>query len=418
MQHIHYKNNELYCENVAVKKIAERFGTPVYIYSQQAFIDRYKELKNAFTKITPLICYSVKACSNVAILRLLVKQGAGLDIVSGGELFRAARAKCPMARVVFAGVGKTPDEVSAAIRHKILFFNVESEPELARINAVARSLRRTVNIALRLNPDVESHTHHYITTAKKENKFGIDFASARRIFARQGKYPNVRIKGIHLHVGSQLTRVSPFVNALKKTMAFIDSLGTLCSIDTINIGGGVGIVYDQERTLSLKEYAAGIERIIVPRGYDLILEPGRFIAGNSGIFVTEVQYVKKTTGKRFLIVDGAMNDLVRPTLYQAYHEIVPVTKRRGRKALVYDIVGPICESGDFFAKKRKVQEMHPDELLALKSAGAYGFSMSSNYNSRGRAAEVLVSGTRAHPIRSREEYATLLKGEILPTHLK
>ncbi|MFC1809716.1 diaminopimelate decarboxylase [Candidatus Omnitrophota bacterium] len=301
MDYFTYKNGELHCEGVAVKNIVKKYGTPLYIYSQNSFVERFDNLRNAFTKIQPLICYSVKACSNIAILRLLTKHGAGLDIVSGGELYRASKAKCPMNRVVFAGVGKTEDEIITAIEKKILFFNVESEPELARINHVACKLGRKVNVALRLNPNVESHTHHYITTAKKENKFGIDFPTAKKIFKNQSKYKNVVIRGIHLHVGSQLTKVSPFVNALNKTLAFLDSQKD-CAIDTINLGGGVGIVYSNEKTISLKHYAANIEKIIAPRGYNLILEPGRYIAGNSGIFVTEVQYVKKTQAKKFLIV--------------------------------------------------------------------------------------------------------------------
>jgi diaminopimelate decarboxylase len=418
MEHIRYKGNELYCEGVSVKKLAKEFGTPVYVYSQNAFLEQFRSLASAFTKIKPLICYSVKACSNIAILRSLVQQGAGLDIVSGGELYRAEKAGCPMDKVVFAGVGKTAAEITMAIKKKILFFNVESEPELVRINAAAKKLGRTVDVALRLNPDVESHTHHYITTAKKENKFGIDFTAAKKIFKTQKAYRNLRIRGIHLHVGSQLTKISPFVNALTKTLAFIDSLGAQCRIDTINLGGGIGITYDRETTVVLKEYARNIEKIIGSRGYRLVLEPGRFISGNSGIFVAEVQYVKKTSAKKFVIVNGAMNDLIRPSLYQAYHEILPVVKVPRRGSGVYDVVGPVCESGDFFAKKRKMREVQQGEYLAIKSAGAYGFSMSSNYNSRGRPAEVLVNKNKVYLIRQREEYSALVRGEIVPTHLK
>ncbi len=416
-ERIGYRGKELYCERVPVRKIVKAFGTPLYIYSQSAFTDQFARLTSAFKKVKPLICYSVKACSNLAILRLLVKQGAGLDIVSGGELFRATKVNCPMDKVVFAGVGKTAAEIETAIRKNILFFNVESEPELKRINIIAKKVRRTVDVALRLNPDVESHTHHYITTAKKENKFGIDFTTAKKILKTQAFYKNIRIRGIHLHVGSQLTKVSPFIGALDKTLTFLDSLGGICKIDTINLGGGIGIKYDNETTFTLKDYAEAIERRLVSRGYKLILEPGRFMCGDSAIFVTEVQYIKKTKAKQFVIVDGAMNDLIRPALYQAYHKVLPLVRQK-RPKILYDVVGPVCESGDFFAKKRPLQEMRAGEYLALKSAGAYGFAMSSNYNTRGRAAEILINKNKAYCIRSREKYSEIIRSEIVPTHLK
>lgn len=417
MKHFAYKKNHLCCENVRIDALAQKYGTPLYVYSKQAFIDQFQSLKNAFTKITPLICYSVKACSNVAILETLVAEGAGLDIVSGGELFRAKKAQCKASKIVFAGVGKTEAEIRDAIKTKIHFFNVESEPELRRINDIACAMNRHVNVALRLNPDVESHTHAYITTAKKENKFGIDFATAKKIFRNSKSYQNLVIKGIHLHVGSQLTQVSPFLNALEKILTFLDGQKKYVAIDTINLGGGVGIIYDKEKPIKLAEYAQKIEAILLPRGYNLILEPGRYISGNSGVFVSEVQYVKQTKAKNFIIVDGAMNDLIRPALYQAYHEIVPEHKKDRVKRCTYDIVGPICESGDFFAKERKLPQIIQGQLLVVNSAGAYGFTMSSNYNSRPRAAEILVHGSKHAVIRKKEVYGDILRGEISANHL-
>lgn len=417
MDYFKYKGNTLYGENVSIEKLAARYGTPLYVYSKRAFLERFTELKKAFRKLDPLICYSVKACSNSAILRMLVARGAGLDIVSGGELFRAKKAGVRMNKVVYAGVGKTTEEITEAIKSGIYFFNVESEPELRRINAIAGRMGKQVNVALRLNPDIESHTHHYITTAKKENKFGIVFDTAREIFRHADRYAAVRIRGIHLHIGSQLTKIAPFVKALNKTLAFLAEEGVADSIDTINLGGGVGIVYDNEKTINVREYARALEKILVPRGLKLILEPGRYIAGNSAVFVTTVQYIKKTRHKDFAIVDGAMNDLIRPALYQAHHTIVPVVRRKKQKHGIYDVVGPVCESGDFFAKARRLPELSEGDRVALLGAGAYGFAMSSNYNSRPRPAEILIAGTRHYCIKKRETMRDIMQGEVLPTHL-
>jgi len=423
MHDFNYRNNRLYCEGVAVSRIARSVGTPFYLYSHKTICDHYRKLERAFEAINPLICYSVKANSNQAILKGLVNMGAGLDIVSGGELYRAIRAGVDPEKIVYAGIGKTAAEIDAAMRKGILFFNVESLSELEAINRRAKALNKHPNVALRVNPDVLAKTHRHITTGTKQNKFGLDFNTAKWIFVNSGKFSNVRLRGIHLHIGSQIVESGPFIKAIKLVMDFIFSLrNTGIKIEYFNIGGGLGIIYKDERPQNAEDYARAILPILENMGLKIILEPGRFIVGNAGILVTRTTYVKKTKAKNFIIVDAGMNDLVRPTLYEAYHEVAPVnssrTRTRASRLGKFDIVGPICESGDFFALDRKMGEPTEGDLLAIMSAGAYGFTMSSNYNSRVRPCEVMVIGKKFYVIRERQVYADLIKNESVPSVLK
>jgi len=422
MHEFRYKNNRLYCEGLSVSEIAEKVGTPFYLYSHKTLTDHLKKLKKAFKSVNPLICFSMKSNSNMAICASLVKLGAGLDVVSGGELYRALKTGVSPRKIVYASVGKTEKEIAAAIRAGILFFNVESEPELELINSVARRLRKKVRVSLRLNPDVEAHTHKFITTGTHQNKFGLTFKVARELFFNSRWLAHVDMAGVHIHIGSQITESAPFVKAVKKTLKFIAELRRhKVNIRWLNIGGGLGIVYSKERPQTADEFAKAILPLLKGRRLKLILEPGRFISGNSGILVTRVIYVKNTQQKRFIIVDAGMNDLLRPALYQAHHEIVPVeagwflAKGIWSKA---DVVGPICESGDFLAQERKMPPVDAGELLAVMGAGAYGFTMSSNYNSRPRPAEVMARGNKSYIVRDREEYKDLIKGERVPNALR
>lgn len=416
MHDFHYHHHELCCEGVRLKEIAEKVGTPFYVYSHKTLVDHLRKIQSAFRSVKPLICYSMKACSNLAVLRSLVKAGAGLDIVSGGELYRAKKVKCPPAKIVYAGVGKTDREIEDAIRTKILLFNVESLPELGRLQKVAHWMRKNIQVSLRLNPDVDAETHAHITTGKKETKFGVDFDTARLAFMKSDSYPNLSICGIHVHIGSQIVQGDPFVKAFRKVLLFIASLEQEGhKIKYLNLGGGLGIIYSDEKPQTAEEFAKNILPLFEGRKEQLILEPGRFIAGNSGMFVSKVIYVKKTPAKNFAIVDGGMNDLIRPALYDSHHEILLLDERKGSPMEKYDIVGPICESGDFLAKERHLTELRADDMIAVASAGAYGFSMSSNYNSRPRAPEVLVSGTRFQVVRSRETHDDLIRGEKIPS---
>ncbi len=417
MHRFGYKNGEFYCESVAVSKIAKAVGTPFYLYSIGTFLDHYFKLKEAFREADPLICFSMKANSNLTVLKALVNQGAGLDIVSGGELYRSKKVGVAPEKIVFASVGKTEKEVEEAIRSKILMFNVESIPELDLINQVAGRLQAVQKVAIRLNPNVSPDTHHYITTGSKHNKFGLDIKTAYKLFMESYRYPFLRFAGVHIHIGSQITNAKPFVEAIRRALGFIDSVRFAGNpVEYLNIGGGLGIIYSKEKPQTAKDFA----RVILPlfKDYDLkrhlkiILEPGRFISGNSGILVTKVIYVKETASKSFVIVDAGMNDLIRPAFYGAHHEIVPVIKKGGlaRHRLV-DIVGPICESGDFLAKNRKMAASPVGSLLAVMSCGAYGFVMSSNYNSRPRVPEVVVKKDRFFVSRERESYADLVRAE-------
>jgi len=414
MHYFSFKRNSLYCENLKLRSLASKFGTPLYVYSAKTILGHFFKLKSAFSSIKPLICYSVKANSNLSLLKLLTSRGSGLDIVSGGELYRAKRIKCPAKEIVYASVGKTDVEIRDAINYGILMFNIESKPELERINKIAGKSKKKARVALRFNPDVKPGTHAYITTGKKETKFGMDEGEVKRIFASRDKYPNLSIAGIHMHIGSQITKSAPFVKTFKKANRVIRELKSKgIKLEYLNIGGGLGIVYDKERPQTAKEFAKKVLPLLKESKLKIVLEPGRFIVGNAGILVAKVIYVKEAAQKNFIIVDAAMNDFVRPSLYRAYHKIVSLTKKvRGKKGKIADVVGPICESGDFLAKGRKL-EVEAGDYIAVLGAGAYGFSMSSNYNSRSRVAEVLVKNGRAYLIRKRENYRDLIKGEII-----
>jgi len=413
MHEFRYKGNKLYCEGVKITDIAERFATPVYIYSRKTLVDHYTKIKKALKSIKPLICFSVKANSNLAILKTLANQGAGMDVVSGGELYRALKVGVNPKKIVYAGVGKSEKEISEAIKAGILFFNAESIPELALIDRVAHRLRKTPDVSLRVNPDVDPHTHKFITTGKMTNKFGLDMYTAEEIFLRAKIFSHIRLVGVHIHIGSQITKLVPFVQAIKKASTLIQRLKKKgISLKYFNIGGGLGIVYRDERPKTADQFAKAVLPLLKKTQLKIILEPGRFIAGNSGILVTKVVYVKNTPNKNFAIIDAGMNDLVRPSLYEAYHEVLPATKR-AVKRLKYDVVGPICESGDFLAKNRELPLLESGDLLAVMSAGAYGFTMSSNYNSRPRIAEVLVNKNKVSLIRTRESYQDLTRHEVI-----
>jgi len=404
---------------VPVERIAREMGTPLYLYSYKTLTDHFTKLQRAFRDLKPLICFSVKANGNLAILKMLVKQGAGLDIVSGGELYKAQRAACPPSRIVFASVGKRPDEICTALQAGIYCFNVESIPELAAINTQARALRRVAPVALRINPDVEAHTHRYITTGVAESKFGIPLKEAERLILTQWReFPSVRLLGCHLHIGSQITRSAPFVTAIQRVGQLIQRVRRAGHvIDLLNLGGGLGIVYKDEKPQTADAFANAVRPWIQRLRVKLVLEPGRFIVGNAGILVTQVLYVKRTPTKRFVVVDAGMNDLIRPALYDAYHEIVPLSRVSGLESRVYDVVGPVCESADVLARRRTLPEPSPGEYLAIMGAGAYGFVMSSNYNGRMRAAEVMVRGNRYFVVRERERMPDLVRHDRVPAAL-
>jgi len=394
-------------------------GTPFYLYSYKTLVEHLIKIKRAFRPLRPLICFSMKSNGNLAVLRALVKNGAGLDLVSGGELFRARRVGCPASKMVYAGVGKADHEIEEAIRVGILLFNVESIPELERIQHIAGRLGKKVNVSLRLNPEVDPETHVHVATGKAESKFGLDLETAHLIFMRAHAYPNLSLCAVHVHIGSQIVRGEPFVKAFRKVLIFLTSLeqkGT--RIQYLNLGGGLGIIYSDERPQTAQEFAKKILPLFRGRRYQLIFEPGRFIVGNAGIFVTQVLYVKRTKLKNFAIVDGGMNDLLRPALYGSFHDIWFVERNGSAKTFRYDVVGPLCESGDFLARDRLLQELRAGDFIALAGAGAYGFTMSSNYNGRPRAAEVLVQGARFDVVRQRETYRDLVRGERIPKWLE
>ncbi|MCB2149449.1 MAG: diaminopimelate decarboxylase [Deltaproteobacteria bacterium] len=412
MDYFEYRNGELWAEGVRVKELAERFGTPLYVYSKKTLERHYKAFDNALGELDHLTCFSVKANSNVSLLRLLGERGAGVDIVSGGELYRALKAGIDPRRIVFSGVGKQEHEIREALKADILMFNVESAQELKQIGRIAAELNTTARISIRINPDVDPKTHPYISTGLKQNKFGLDMLEATGAYLLAKETPSVEPVGMDCHIGSQLTQIGPFVEALKKLLAFADRLqGSGVDIRYLDLGGGLGITYNEEAPPLPAELGQAIADTISGRKLTVILEPGRAIAGNAGILATRVLYTKKTSAKNFVIVDAAMNDLVRPSLYGAYHRIGEVNPK-GREKIVVDVVGPICESSDFLAQDRRLPAMEPGEYLAVFSAGAYGFTMSSQYNSRPRAAEVIVDGSRVTLARQRETYADLIALEI------
>ena len=413
-----YRANELYAEDVPVKKLAEKYGTPLYVYSYNTLLRHFKAYDDAFNGYPHIICFAVKSNPNTSVISLFAKQGGGADIVSGGELYVALKAGISPKKIVYAGVGKTADEIRFALKSKILMFNVESENELKEIDRVAGMMKTKATIALRINPDIDPGTHPYITTGMKKHKFGIPIEAALEYYRFASKLKNINVVGVHKHIGSQITKIAPFVDALKRILILIDKLneqGT--EIKYLDVGGGLGISYKDEEPPVPKDLANKLIPLLEGRKLTLIMEPGRSIAGNAGILVTKTLYLKEGEDKEFIIVDAGMNDLIRPSLYDAYHRIEPVVKNKRETALC-DVVGPICESGDFLARGRELNRVKQGEYLAAMSAGAYGFSMSSNYNSRPRAAEVMVKGKEHFLIRKRETYEDLVRNERMRKVLK
>jgi diaminopimelate decarboxylase len=427
-----YVGHRLYCEGVAIDSLVKRFGTPLYVYSQQTIEDHFKKLDRALAPLDHLICYSMKSNSNAAVMRTLANLGGGFDVVSGGELQRVIAAGGDPRKCIFAGVGKTEEEIAFALRKGIYCFNAESEPELERINRVATRLRKTAPVAVRVNPDVDAGTHSKITTGTYENKFGIAFEQVEGVYARASRLSRLRLRGIQIHIGSQLTAVKPYELAVKKMLPLAGKLSARYGFEFFSIGGGLGIVYDPalasgspawwkkpaaRKILTPARYAATLVPLLKPLNLKILVEHGRFIVGNAGILVTRVEHVKRTGRKNFVIVDAAMNDLIRPAFYDSYHEILPVAHRNG--GLVRsDVVGPICESGDYFAKDRPLPKVAEGDRLALMSAGAYGFVMASNYNTRAHAAEVLVHGNKAALARPRQRLPEIWAGERIPGWLR
>jgi diaminopimelate decarboxylase len=427
MHSFHYQRGKLTCESFPLDKAAERFGTPLYVYSSQTIVDHYYRLDQSLHELHHEICYAVKANSNLSVIRLLADQGAGFDIVSGGELYRVIKAGGNPAKCTFAGVGKNREEIEYALRCEVLSFNIESEQELNAIDEIARSLKKRAPIAIRVNPDVSANTHKYISTGKTENKFGIAIDRVAEVYARAQKMNNIKIRGVQMHIGSQITEVKPFVQAIEKMVPLVRQLKSECGIEFFSIGGGIGIVYhgslesgdkvwwkddESKHALTIAEYAGAIIPPLKSLAIRVLLEPGRFLVGNAGVLLTRVLYVKKTPAKTFVIVDAGMNDLIRPALYQGYHEVVPVRESKDQPLTKVDVVGPVCESGDFFALDRDLPQVEAGDVLALMSAGAYGFAMASSYNSRPLPAEVLVTGGEAKIIRRRQSYADLISLEF------
>ena len=418
MHHFMYKDGQLYCEDVPVQRIADEVGTPFYLYSHATLVRHFKAFDGAFNDIKHITCFSVKSNSNIAILRLFSTLGGGADIVSGGELFRALKAGIDPKKIVYSGVGKRPDEMEYAINNDILMLNVESHQELLKLNEVAKDTGKRARISIRVNPDVDPKTHPYISTGLRENKFGIAISDAIDEYKFASGLSNIEIVGVSCHIGSQLLDVQPFVESLERLMILLKKLAQMgITIKYLDMGGGLGIKYNDEEPPDPAMYARAIKERISGTNWTLILEPGRVIVGNAGVLVTKLQYKKMQHGKRFFIVDAAMNDLMRPSLYGSYHDIWPVIQRDSQEVKV-DIVGPICESGDFFAKDRAIQDLEPEDLIAIMSAGAYGFTMASNYNSRLRPCEVMVKGKDFFIIRKRETYEDLIRGESIPDFLR
>ncbi|MDI6777467.1 MAG: diaminopimelate decarboxylase [Syntrophales bacterium] len=417
MHDFHYVDNELWCEETPILRIAGEVGTPFYLYSYRTMRNHFRVFDGAFADIPHLVCFSAKSNGNIAILKIFIREGSGVDIVSGGELYRAIRAGVDPGKVVYSGVGKRIDEIECALKYEILLFNVESSQELEVINECAGRLGKRAGIALRVNPDVDPRTHPHIATGLRENKFGISMERSREEYLRVQKLPHLDIKGISCHIGSQVTKISPFADTLdrlKRIVRLLQEDGI--EIRYFDLGGGLGITYDRETPPHPSEYARAIIEASADMGCTLIFEPGRVIVGNAGILVTRVLYTKATEDKNFIIVDAGMNDLLRPALYDSYHHIQPVIQQ-GRGDILADVVGPICESDDYLAKGRRIPGFERGELMAVMSAGAYGFSMSSNYNARPRIPEVLVRDDRFYVIRKREGYADLVRGEEVPAFL-
>src|SRR5216117_322366 len=423
-----YRDGKLHCEDVDLARVAEKFGTPTYVYSTETILDHYTRLDAALAPLDHLICYAVKANSNRAILKLLADAGAGFDIVSGGELYRVIGAGGDPARCTFAGVGKSREEIEFALEQGVYSFNVESEVELDYIDRIASAKSQRAPIALRANPDVDPHTHEYVSTGSRENKFGIALDQLPAVYERAAKMRNIEIVGVQMHIGSQITEAEPFASAIKKAAPIVRELKSNYGIKFFSIGGGMGIIYrralesgsgkwwhdhgGESSAFSIRDYAEAIVPPLSDLGIRILVEPGRFLVGNAGVLLTRVHYIKQTAEKKFAIVDAGMNNLIRPALYQSYHEIVPCRASVSDAVEKIDIVGPVCESGDFFALDRGMAELHEGDLLAIMSAGAYGFVMASNYNSRPLPAEALVRGDKFALIRKRQKWEDLVQGEI------
>jgi diaminopimelate decarboxylase len=412
-----YHGDEFYCEDVPITTIAREIGTPCYVYSHRTLLDGYRALDQAFAGLPHLICYAMKANGNLAILRVFLDAGGGLDIVSGGELFRALCAGADAKRIVFAGLGKTQAEIEAGLQADILLFNVESSQELEAIQAVAARLGKRAPVALRVNPDVDPKTHPYIATGLRQSKFGIPIPEAFDLYRGMRALRNVEPVGVHAHIGSQITQITPFYESLSKVVPLVKDLRQEgFDIRYLDIGGGLGIRYKDEGPPAPAEYADAVRPLLREIACTVLMEPGRVLVGNAGILVTKMLYVKTNQAKKFFVVDGGMNDLIRPSLYNAYHVVVPVVRpANGQLATTLDVVGPICESGDFLAKERDLPPCQPGDFLAVLSAGAYGFAMASNYNARPRPPEVMVRGDNFYVIRARETYEDLIRGETIPT---
>ena len=410
MDYFNYRGNQLWAEDIAVASIAAEFGTPVYIYSRATIERHWRAFDEALDNHPHLICYAVKANSNLAILNIMARLGSGFDVVSLGELERVLAAGGAADKIIFSGVGKRADELARALEAGIRCFNIESEAELQLLNDIAGKLGQIAPVSLRVNPDVDAKTHPYISTGLRENKFGVPIARAPEIYAQAARLPNIKITGVDCHIGSQLTQVAPFIDALERLLALVEQLrADGITIQHLDLGGGLGIRYRDETPPLPSDHAAALLERLADTPYEILLEPGRAIVGNAGILVTKVELLKHGDPKNFAVVDAAMNDLLRPALYSAWQEIIPVQTRSG-ETCVYDIVGPVCESADFLGKERPLA-IEPGDLLAVRSAGAYGFVMASNYNTRPRAAEVMVDGARCHMVRKRETVAELFASE-------
>jgi diaminopimelate decarboxylase len=417
MHFFQHKDGSLYCEEVSVEAIAREVETPFYLYSYRTLVRHFQAFDAAFSDLPHLVCYSAKANSSLAVLRIFINLGSGVDVVSGGELFRALRAGADPARIVYSGVGKREDEIRYALQEGILMFNVESYQEIHHINGIASTMGIQAPISLRINPDIDPQTHPYIATGIKEAKFGIAIDRALGWYREAKELPHLAVRGVSCHIGSQLTEIGPFVDALKRVKELVKRLGDEgIPVEYVDLGGGLGITYHQEEPPHPQEYANAIMAEARDLPCTFIFEPGRVIVGNAGILVTRVLYTKEGE-KNFVVVDAGMNDLVRPTLYGSYQEIVSVNLKEGDE-MVADMVGPICETGDFLARDRLMPRFEPGDLVAVMSAGAYGFAMSSNYNSRPRVPEVLVKDNAYHLIREREQYADLIRGEQIPAFLE
>ena len=428
MHFFYYLHGKLHCEDVDLARVAEKFGTPTYVYSAGTILDHLTRLNGALATLDHLICYAVKANSNRSILKLLADAGAGFDIVSGGELFRVLAAGGDPAKCTFAGVGKSPEEIEYALELGVYSFNIESESELEHIDRIAGAKNLRAPIALRANPDVDPHTHEYISTGSRENKFGVALGQLPAAYERAAEMRNIDIIGVQMHIGSQITEAAPFANAIKKLAPIVRELKSKYPIKFFSIGGGMGIIYrralesgsgkwwhdhgGETSAFSIRDYADAIVPPLRELNLRILVEPGRFLVGNAGVLLARVSYIKKSGAKKFAIVDAGMNDLIRPALYHSYHEIVPVKETRSERESKIDIVGPVCESGDFFALDREMPELHEDDLLAIMSAGAYGFVMASNYNSRRLPSEVLVRGDKFALIRQRQTWEDLASGEV------